>query len=405
MAEESVLKNRWVRAILLLAALAGVVFLAWLLRPVLVPLFFAFTAAYVLDPVVDFFEKRRISRMATIVVLAFLGLGLLLAIPLYVLPSVINESEELITMAQSRMEKVEGQQAQSLLNEWLHKLPLNDLVDALGWAPPPPEGVTEPPPYDPLAVILEQIGIRIQENAVEFVRTYGQRLLEVGSGAGATVAGVFASAGRAIMGTFLAIGSFALFAFVAGYLLRDYDHIIATARELIPPARRPRVGSIMSKIDGQLRGFMRGQALVCVFLGTMYSIGLVIAGVPFGLVLGVLGGLASFVPYMGLVVSFIPAVILCIVQQGGFDWHLAVVVGTFAVAQFLEGTVVTPKVVGDQVGLSPVWVILAVMVFGNALGLLGLLMAVPAAATLKVLIGETIDEYKRTEFFTSSSGV
>lgn len=402
MIDQSVLRNRWVRAILVLGGLAGAAFLAWLLRPVLVPLFFAFTAAYVFDPVVDFFERRRISRIVTILVLALLGLGLLLAVPLYVLPSVINESEKLVAVAQERMQKTGDQAQPSLLNTWLHKLPLDDLVDALGWAPAPPEGETEPPPYDPLAVIMNEVGVRIQENAIELMRSYGSRLLEIGTGAGATVAGVFASAGRALLGTFLAIGSFALFAFVAGYLLRDYDLIIAAARELIPPARRPRVGSIMTKIDNQLRGFMRGQALVCVFLGTMYSIGLTIAGVPFGFVLGVLGGLASFVPYMGLVVSFIPAVILCVVQQGGVDWHLGVVVGTFVIAQLLEGTVITPKVVGDQVGLGPVWVILAVMVFGNALGLLGLLMAVPTAATLKVLIGETLAEYRKSKFYTAT---
>lgn len=399
MPEESVLNNRWVRAVLALLVFITVLTLAWLLRPVLVPLFFAFIAAYVFDPMVDFFERRGVRRMITILALALASLGALLAIPLYVLPSVIRESEELVQLAQQRMETTGAESQRGMLDTWLHKLPLDDLVNALGWAPPPPEGETEPPAYDPLAVILEQVGTRVRENAAGFVRDYGSRIFEAGSEAGATVAGVFASAGRAIVNVVLAIGNFALFAFVAGYLLRDYDTIVAAAKELIPPVRRGRVTAIMKRIDGQLRGFMRGQAFVCLFLGTFYAIGLSIAGVPFGFVLGVFGGAASFVPYLGLILTIVPAGVLCIVQHGGIDWHLAIVAGTFIFAQMLEGTVITPKLVGDQVGLGPVWVILAVLVFGNALGLLGLLVAVPIAASLKVFIGEAIVEYKKSRFY------
>ena len=154
-----------------------------------------------------------------------------------------------------------------------------------------------------------------------------------------------------------------------------------------------------TKIDAQLRGFLRGQGLVCLFLGVMYAVGLTIAGVPFGLALGLFGGLASFVPYLGLILTIGPAVVLCVIQYAGLDWHLLVVLATFGIAQILEGTLITPKVVGEQVGLGPVWVILAVLVFGNALGFLGLLLAVPIAATLKVLILEGIDTYRASTLF------
>lgn len=403
MPEESILRNRWVRAVIALLLFVALLVLAWLLRPVLVPLFFAFIAAYVFDPVVDFFERRRVRRMVTILALALIGLGALLSIPLYVVPSVIRESEELVQLAQQRMKAVQPEGQRGFLETWINKLPLDDLVDALGWAPPPAEGETEPPAYDPLAVILEQLGTRVRENAAEFIQNYGSRILEAGSEAGATVAGVFASAGRTLVNVVLAIGNFALFAFVAGYLLRDYDRIVAAANELIPPGRRARVSAIMGKIDGQMRGFMRGQAFVCLFLGTFYAIGLSIAGVPFGFVLGVFGGAASFVPYLGLILTIVPAGVLCVVQHGGIDWQLAVVAATFIIAQMLEGTVITPKLVGDQVGLGPVWVILAVLVFGNAFGLLGLLIAVPVAASLKVLIAEAIQEYKKSRFYTGPS--
>ena len=133
----------------------------------------------------------------------------------------------------------------------------------------------------------------------------------------------------------------------------------------------------------------------------MYGIGLFIAGVPFAWLLALFGAVASFVPYLGLVLTIIPAVVLCILQYQVLDWHLGVVLATFVIAQLLEGTVLTPKIVGDQVGLGPVWVILAVLVFGNALGFLGLLMAVPIAASLKVLVVEGLDQYKASTLYTA----
>ncbi len=474
MTEQSVLKNRWVRAALALLIFCAVVVLAWLLSPVLVPLFFAFIAAYVLDPVVDYFEKRGVRRMITTLALALLGLGIVISIPLYLVTGVARESQDLIQIAQERMRDVKKPGQPTIMNEWLHKLPLDELVEALGWAPQPgepggPELVStaapaspdvdapplpepeptapeesptaeattaaandetavdastsgeespaeteiaaEPvknplPPYDPLAVILERIGTRIQEDSVDWLKSYGQRVFKLGTTASTNVAGVMATAAGTAISVFLAIGNFVLFAFVAGYLLRDYDRIIAAANELIPEHRRGRVRSIMERIDGQLRGFMRGQALVCLFLATVYAIGLSIAQVPFGFVIGILGGAASFVPYLGISLTIVPSVVLCIVQQGGVDWHLLVVAGTFAFGQMMESTVITPKVVGEQVGLGPVWVILAILVFGNALGLLGLLMAVPIAASLKVLIAEGIVEYKKSKFYrgTAQSG-
>ncbi len=440
MPEESVLKNRWVRAVLALLACIALVVMAWLLSPVLVPLFFAFIAAYVLDPVVDFFERRRVRRMVTTLALAMLGLGIFISIPIYLATGVVQESQQLIQIARERMNEAQKPGTQSRFDSLIKKLPLENVVEALGWAPhqnvgeedtadgpeespaeseqgdellsaaaeedesasasPEDEAEDENPPYDPLAVILERVGTRIQEDALQLVQNYGTRAFQISRTAGANVAGVVASAGRTAMDIFLAIGSFFLFAFVAGYLLRDYDNIIATADELLPQAYRPRIRSIMIKIDGHLRGFMRGQALVALFIGVMYTIGFSIAGIPFGLALGVLGGVANFIPYLGLILTILPTTILCIVQHGGIDWHAAVLAATFIVAQSLEGTVITPKVVGDQVGLGPVWVILAILVFGNALGLLGMLLAVPVAATLKVLIGEALVEYKKSKFYT-----
>lgn len=389
---EPVLKNPWVRAVTLLAALAAAAFLIYLLSPVLIPLFFAFLVAYVLDPVVDFFEKLRVRRMVTIVCLALVGVMIALAFPLYLLPSLISEADHLVQVAQRRMEQADAEQAQGFVD----RLPLERLVEALGWAP---EGEAD---YDPLAVLVRNVADRIREGATSYLEAYGNQLFSGAGRAGTTVAGIFAAIGRWLVNVVLVVSNVALFAFVAGYLLKDFDTIVGVARDLIPPRHRARVGEVIGKIDGQLRGFLRGQGLVCLALGVMYVIGLMIADVPFGLFLGIFGGLASFIPYLGLILTIGPAAILCLVQHAGIDWHFAVVIGTFVVAQFLEGTVITPKVVGEQVGLGPVWVILAVLVFGSALGFLGLLLAVPIAATLKVLVLEGVDYYKRSPVYSGS---
>jgi predicted PurR-regulated permease PerM len=390
---ETVLKNPWVRAALALAAIAGALVLAWLLRPVLAPLFFAFLVAYVFDPLVDRLEKFGIGRMVTIVALAALAIAVILAGPLLLLPGVIAEADHLVSVAR---ERVQSGVAGDVVGRALGWLPLRSFVEAAGWAP------ADQADYDPLAVIVAHVGENIRNGASDFLENYGSRMVSIGAVAGGGIAGMFAAIGRAITGFLLAIGNIVLFAVVAGYLLRDYDGIIAAARDLVPPRHRERTFSVASKIDGQLRGFMRGQALVCLALGVLYSVGLVIADVPFGLALGLFGGAASFVPYLGLILTAVPAGILCIVAQGGIDWHLAVVVLTFVGAQALEGTVITPRLVGEQVGLGPVWVILAVLVFGNALGFLGLLLAVPIAATLKVLVLEGVDAYRRSPAYVGA---
>ncbi len=382
---DDVLKNPWVRAGLALLAVVGVAVLGWLLRPVLVPLFFAFIAAYILDPLVDRLERFKIRRMVSIVLLAAVGIGVAVAGPLLLLPSIISEADHLIGIAQERMQTgVQGDAVYGALN----RLPLREIVEGLGWAP------VDTPDYDPLSVIIQNVGQRVREGASEFLVTYSADLFSFGNAAAGGVAGAVASAGRAIMGVVLTIGKVVLFGVVAGYLLRDYDGIVAVAKDLVPLRHRDRVFRVMGQIDGQLRGFMRGQMLVCLALGVIYSIGLTLSDVPFGFALGIFGGAASFVPYLGLILTALPAGLLCIVQHGGIEIHLLGVVATFVIAQMLEGTVITPKVVGEQVGLGPVWVILAVMVFGNALGFLGLLLAVPLAATLKVLVVEGIAQYR-----------
>ena len=140
--------------------------------------------------------------------------------------------------------------------------------------------------------------------------------------------------------------------------------------------------------------------MVCLCLGVMYAVGLFASGVPFAILLAAFGALASFVPYLGIVLTILPATTLCVIEHG-LSGHVIGVLATFVIAQMLEGTLITPKIVGEKVGLNPVWVILAILVFGNALGFLGLLLAVPIAASLKVLVVEAVSYYRDSPVFVS----
>jgi predicted PurR-regulated permease PerM len=223
------------------------------------------------------------------------------------------------------------------------------------------------------------------------------------AGATTTLAQFARASGQALLNAVLFLANFALFAFVAGYLLKDFDGLVTAARELIPPRYRPKAVEIFTKIDHQLRSFVRGQVTVCLFLGMFYAVGLLICDVPFALLIALFGTVASLIPYLGVAMTVIPALGMVFLRHG-LDWHIVGVIGTFVLAQGLEGNILTPKVVGDQVGLHPVWVILAIMVFGSALGFLGVLIAVPLAAALKVLVVESVQYYKSSPVFEVASG-
>ncbi len=438
---EPVLNNPWVQAIAALMALIVVGVLIYLLSPVLVPLFFAFLVAYILDPIVDLFEARRVPRSISIAGLAAIGIALLLAIPLFFIPSLIQQADRLTVAAQE-----DDSESGSALSIWFYEvvyhLPLEEILDSID----PPElkenGETgektdsekseesqdqvvgsdnsqtdgteeeetveaERPELsdaarhgdDQLDRLTQLLAERVKHGAVGFLRSHGSQIASAGKSSGMGFVQFLTAVGRGALGMLFFIGNLALFSFVAAYLLKDYDEIIATAKGLVPLGCREKVLELSAKIDGQLRGFLRGQMMVCAALGVMYFIGLSLSGVPFAFLIAAFGGIASFVPYLGIALTIGPAVILCIVQQGGIDGNLLGVIMTFVIAQMVEGTLLTPKIVGNQVGLSPVWVILAILVFGNALGFLGVLLAVPIAASLKVLIAEGIAYYRSSEVF------
>ncbi len=343
-----VLENPWVRAAAALAALLGAAFLAYLLSPVLVPLFAAFMAAYLLDPVVDYFEnaegknrlfKWRLPRGVTIFALAVLAIVLLLSIPLILIPQLIIESKDLVKAATAEEASEfaqegaagESETAEATELPWyervLEYLPLDDVVREMEW---------EEEGRSARSIVAEKTGTFVRDHATQLLQSTWSRF----AGATTTLAQFAKASGQALLDAVFFLANFALFAFVAGYLLKDFDGLVASARGLVPPRYRPKTIELVQKIDHQLRSFIRGQVTVCLFLGVMYAVGLTICDVPFALLIALFGTIASLVPYLGVAMTVIPALVMVFLRHG-LDWHIVGVLITFALAQGLEGNVLT----------------------------------------------------------------
>lgn len=185
---------------------------------------------------------------------------------------------------------------------------------------------------------------------------------------------------------------------VAFYMLRDWDKFIAKVDSLLPRKSRESVREQAREIDRTLAGFIRGQLSVCLILGTYYSTGLYLIGLELGVVVGFVAGIISFIPYIGSISGFVVSLAIAFAQFNSWTPILQVV-AVFLSGQFIEGNFLTPKLVGDNVGLHPVWVMFALLAGGVLLGFLGLMIAVPVAAIIGVLVRHAIDNYKNSNLY------
>ncbi len=353
--------NVWFRLIVVLGLSALLLWLCYELRRILIPLALAFIVAYIFNPLVDSLEKRKIPRALTIAALLVLILAVLAGSLLIVVPRLVRETSDLVQSVQQNFPAIQRELQDALVrfsNSHVAEKVTAGIEDALG---------------------------ALQDRIPQMLQSM-QKVL-----------------GSIVTGTFGVVGSivnFLLFAVVSVYLLNDFNKVTAKAKQLIPLAHKEYVLGIMERIDANLRSFFRGQLITCTILAVLYAIGLSIVGVPFALLIAVVGGYGQVVPYLGTALAIAPAALLALIEFGDFVHPLAAVL-VFAVGQTLEGFVITPKIMGESVGLHPVVIILAILVFGNLLGFLGVLLAVPLAAVLKVLLGEALARYKQSSLFST----
>jgi predicted PurR-regulated permease PerM len=185
---------------------------------------------------------------------------------------------------------------------------------------------------------------------------------------------------------------------ISYYLLRDWNQMTRMTDSWLPRRQADIIRAELGQVDQILSGFIRGQASVCLILSVFYAVGLSLMGLNFGLVIGLVAGLISFIPFVGSVVGFIAAVGVATVQWGE-PWMIGAVAIFFVVGQAFEGNYLTPKLVGDRVGLHPAWVIFALMASGASFGFLGLLLAVPVAAVIGVVTRFGLKQYLESEYY------
>ena len=327
-------------------------------RRVLTPFFIAFALAYLLDPVTDRLESLKISRTFAVLVLMVGVFSLVTGIGLLVFPLLKLQAEHLVSNLPNYI---------AIMQEWMHPL----------------LGVVGEP--EKIQGILNRELLKIGELPLKVISSITSILW-------GSVAGLFSF--------ILFLANLVIIPVVMFYLLRDYDLINKKMLSFVPARTREQVLSLIKEIDGVLADFVRGQLMVGLIMAGLYSIGLFFCGTPMSLFIGLLAGLASLVPYLGLVFGFVPAAILTFMQTQ--DWVLVFgVAGVFAVVQGLEGMIITPRIVGEKIGLHPVAIILAVLLGAEFFGLVGVIVSVPVAAALNVIFTHGLNEYKASSFYTS----
>lgn len=330
-------------AVLLLAFL-------YVFRGILLPFVAGMALAYFLDPVADRLESLGLSRLAAtiLILIGFLItfiLGLVIVVPVLAtqLSGLIERLPSYISALQSIMTGFDP--------DWLKNVIGAD-----------PQGIR-----DALNSLLTQ-GAGFLTTLFQSIWNSGKALIDIA-------------------------GLFVVTPVVAFYMLLDWDHMVAKVDGWIPRDHVEPVREIAADINSAVAGFVRGQGTVCLTLGLFYAIGLTLTGLNFGLLIGLMAGLISFIPYVGSLVGLVVAVGVALVQFWP-DWiWIAVVTVVFFAGQFFEGNILQPYLVGNRVGLHPVWLMFALFAFGMLLGFVGLLIAVPAAAAVGVLVRFALKRY------------
>ncbi|WP_457796937.1 AI-2E family transporter [Methylocystis sp. S23] len=352
-----------------LLVLAGILYV---LSPVLAPFVAGTALGYLLDPVADRLQRLGCSRLGAALLLLSVFLALVVTGLVILLPILTHQLAGFLTALPGYLQTLHG-----LVTEWSAHF--------------------------------------TSEYLKEFLDKYGL------GGAGASLSldvekyfNDLASQGAALVGDFIksllwrgyalinVISLVVITPVVAFYMMLDWDHMVHIIDDLVPPRHREDVRMLARDIDRALAGFVRGQSLVCLFLGVWYAVGLSAIGLNFGFLIGVIAGFLSFIPYVGSITAFVFSIIIAIVQA----WpHINLPVEAVAIVTtglVMDGYVLSPRLVGASVGLHPVWIMFALLAFGALFGFTGLIVAVPAAAALGALMRFLARRYRASALYRES---
>lgn len=352
----------WCLALLALATLL------YFLSPVLAPFVAGTALGYLLDPVADRLQRMGLSRLGAALLLLVVFISVLVTALVILLPILSHQLAGFITALPGYLQTLHGliiswseSFTSGYMNAWLEKYGLGGVVSST---------------FD----AQKYVGDLVNQ--------------------GATLATDFAKSlvwrGYALINV---ISLIVITPVVAFYMLLDWDHMVEIIDDLVPPRHRADVRILARDIDRALAGFVRGQSLVCLFLGVWYAVGLSAIGLNFGFLIGVIAGVLSFIPYVGSITAFVFSIIIAIVQA----WpHINLPIEAIALVStglFMDGYVLSPRLVGASVGLHPVWIMFALLAFGALFGFTGLIVAVPVAAALGALMRFLAVRYRASQLY------
>lgn len=328
----------------------------WQIGHVVLPFILGGAIAYFLDPVADRLEDLGFSRAAATATITIVAILIFVVMVLAVVPTLVAQATSLIQIAPQLTRDL-----LAFINERFPQL-LN--------------------PDSAVSQTLHAIGEQIQAKG------------------GALIQSALTSAAGLVNVLVLLV----VVPVVAFYLLLDWDNMVAKIDELLPRDHAPVIRRLAKEVDTTLAGFVRGMGTVCLILGTYYAVALMLVGLQFGLVVGAIAGLITFIPYVGALVGGALAIGLGLFQFWG-DWVSLGLVGViFIIGQMIEGNYLTPKLVGSSVGLHPVWLLFALSFFGALFGFVGMLVAVPVAAGIGVFVRYAADQYRHSLLYKGAEG-
>ncbi|MDL2404559.1 AI-2E family transporter [Rhizobium calliandrae] len=340
--------------------LAAFIAFLYLFSSILLPFIAGMSVAYFLDPVADRLERIGLSRfMATVVILVAFVLVFALALTIFI-PIIINQFNDFVQHIPGyvqQFQKFVAHTQTTMLPDWIR---------------------------NQLGAIKDNFS-SILSDALSFV------------------GGLFAqlwSSGKALVNI---LSLMVVTPVVAFYILLDWDRMIAKVDAWVPRDHVSTVRKIAREVDQAIAGFIRGQGSLCIILGVYYGVGLSLVGLNFGLLIGLFAGMISFIPYVGSLVGLFLAVSVALVQFWPNYLWIGLTLAVFFTGQFLEGNVLQPKLVGESVGLHPVWLMFALFAFGALFGFVGLLIAVPAAAACGVLVRFALSRYLQSDLYHGRS--
>lgn len=352
----------------------GLLFI-WVLRTtgfLLAPFILAVVTAYILDPVVDILEARGVPRTLGGVILALPAIALVLVALIVGIPALADQIEALIQQAPELFQRTAAwleRTRRGLLGVDLPLVPEEELIARLR------------------ALDSQDIVIFLQRQQDVIADRAWSAVLGLGQGIGTVLT---------------VLGYVVLTPVLTFYLLRDWDAVTDRLLAFIPERNRTSWGAFFAEYDSLLARYLRGQVIAAVTVGVLTGVGLWIAGFPFAGLVGAVAGVFNLVPYLGLIVSLLPALVIAFLS-GSVLMSLLKVAVVFTIVQIIDSTFVGPRIVGGSVGLHPVWVMLSLAVGSFFFGFVGLLIAVPAAVLIKMLARRGLDRYERSGLYGSDA--